>query len=178
MPLRRVTLIFTGDTRAGVPVALLFGKTYSAGALLVHLWAIHRLHRTHRKTALLSGWKVASGLNSSLSAPPGSGPRVLSHFLARPRPSWLQDGAVHTMATFVPRALHMPQALSARLTLPHSELAAEGDKQLQVSRRHKSTISNGPFRKLSHAILVTSFGGQCRKKTAIFYECEGFSHKD
>ena len=35
-------------------------------------------------------------------------------------------------------------------------------------------LSNGPFRKLSRAMLVTSFGGQCRKKTAIFYECEGF----
>ena len=37
--------------------------------------------------------------------------------------------------------------------------------------------SNGPFRKLSRAMLVTSFGGQCRKKTAIFYECEGFSRR-
>ena len=27
---------------------------------------------------------------------------------------------------------------------------------------------NGPFWKLSRAMLVTSFGGQCRKKTAIF----------
>ena len=26
-------------------------------------------------------------------------------------------------------------------------------------------------------MLVTSFGGQCRKKTAIFYECEGFSRR-
>ena len=30
--------------------------------------------------------------------------------------------------------------------------------------------SNVPFQKLSCAMLVTSFGGQCRKKTAIFYE--------
>ena len=35
-------------------------------------------------------------------------------------------------------------------------------------------MANGPFRKLSRAMLVTSFGGQCRKKTAIFYEFEGF----
>ena len=36
---------------------------------------------------------------------------------------------------------------------------------------------NGPFQKLSHAVLVTSFGGQCRKITAVFYECEGFSQR-
>ena len=39
------------------------------------------------------------------------------------------------------------------------------------------SLYNGPFRKLSRAMLVTSFGGQCRKKTAIFYECEGFSRR-
>ena len=36
-------------------------------------------------------------------------------------------------------------------------------------------IHNDPFRKPSRAMLVMSFGGQCRKKTAIFYECKGFN---
>ena len=36
---------------------------------------------------------------------------------------------------------------------------------------------NGPFRKLSHAMLAMSFRGQCRKKIVIFYECEGFSQR-
>ena len=40
-----------------------------------------------------------------------------------------------------------------------------------------SQSKNGPFRKLSHAMVVTSFGGQCRKKTMIFYECEGISQR-
>ena len=32
---------------------------------------------------------------------------------------------------------------------------------------------NGPFRKLSRAMLVTSFGGQCRKKIAMNVKIEG-----
>ena len=38
-------------------------------------------------------------------------------------------------------------------------------------------VHNGPFQKLSRAMLVMSFGGQCRKKTAIFYKCKGFSQR-
>ena len=33
---------------------------------------------------------------------------------------------------------------------------------------------NGPFRKLSRAMLVASFGGQCRKKTAISMNVKAF----
>ena len=40
-----------------------------------------------------------------------------------------------------------------------------GVRKLEREREREREY-NGPFRKLSRAMLVTSFGGQCRKKTA------------
>ena len=59
-------------------------------------------------------------------------------------------------------SVHVPPPPKLITAIIHIHMAVPGMNDL-----YSVVYFNGPFRKLSRAMLVTSFGGQCRKKTAI-----------